>query len=363
MGKSISCKIEENEKYVRERLKDCDDFIIRPMLLGEGKKVRCFVVYIEVAVSNMMLEDSVIGKLVNHMWEMPSDQIREFVKDNGLGISDVQPLDTMEAVFSAMLAGNAVFFLDGYQKAIKISSKGYPNLSVSESTREKVLRGSKEGFTDAVKTNSALVRKRIRDTRLKVKQETLGERSQTVVQLLYMEDLVRPGLVEEIEKRLDSFVIDGVLDSGILEQMTESSWISPFPQFQTTERPDKCAAEILNGRILLLCDHSPVGLLLPAVFNDFLQVSEDYYNRFAIVSLQRLIRYGAVLLTLLFSGTYLAVTNFHTQVLPTNLILSFSEARQGVPFPGLLEVLLMELAFETIREAGLLVETATLSSA
>ena len=196
------------------------------------------------------------------------------------------------------------------------------------------------------------MRKRIRDTRLKVKQKTLGERSQTVVQLLYMEDLVRPGLVEEIEKRLDSFVIDGVLDSGVLEQMTESSWLSPFPQFQTTERPDKCAAEILNGRILLLTDHSPIGLLLPAVFNDFLQVSEDYYNRFAIVSLQRLIRYGAVILTLLFSGTYLAVTNFHTQVLPTNLILSFSEARQGVPFPGMLEVLLMELAFETIREAG-----------
>ena len=322
------------------------------MDLGEGKKIRCLVVYIEVAVSNMMLEDSVIGKLVNHMWEMPSDKILEFVRDNGMGISDVQPLDTMEEVFASMMAGNAVFFLDGYSRAIKVSSKGYPNLSVSESTREKVLRGSKEGFTDAVKTNSALVRKRIRDTRLKVKQKTLGERSQTVVQLLYMEDLVRPGLVEEIEKRLDSFVIDGVLDSGVLEQMTESSWLSPFPQFQTTERPDKCAAEILNGRILLLTDHSPIGLLLPAVFNDFLQVSEDYYNRFAIVSLQRLIRYGAVILTLLFSGTYLAVTNFHTQVLPTNLILSFSEARQGVPFPGMLEVLLMELAFETIREAG-----------
>ena len=352
MDQKISCKIEENEAYVRKRLENCDDFIIRPMLLGEEKKIRCLVVYIEVAVSNMVLEDSVIGKLVNHMWEMPSDKILEFVKDNGMGISDVQPLDTMEAVFASMLAGNAVFFLDGYSKAIKVSSKGYPNLSVSESTREKVLRGSKEGFTDAVKTNSALVRKRIRDTRLKVKQKTLGERSQTVVQILYMEDLVRPGLVEEIEKRLDSFVIDGVLDSGVLEQMTESSWLSPFPQFQTTERPDKCAAEILNGRILVLTDHSPVGLLLPAVFNDFLQVSEDYYNRFAIVSLQRLIRYGAVLMTMLFSGTYLAVTNFHTQVLPTNLILSFSEARQGVPFPGILEVLLMELAFEMIREAG-----------
>ena len=330
MSEKISSKIEKNEEYVRKRLKNCDDFIIRPMVLGEGKKIRCLVVYIEVAVSNMMLEDSVVGKLVNHMWEMPSDKILEFVRDNGMGISDVQPLDTMEEVFASMMAGNAVFFLDGYSRAIKVSSKGYPNLSVSESTREKVLRGSKEGFTDAVKTNSALVRKRIRDTRLKVKQKTLGERSQTVVQLLYMEDLVRPGLVEEIEKRLDSFVIDGVLDSGVLEQMTESSWLSPFPQFQTTERPDKCAAEILNGRILLLTDHSPVGLLLPAVFNDFLQVSEDYYNRFAIVSLQRLIRYGAVILTLLFSGTYLAVTNFHTQVLPTNLILSISQARQGV---------------------------------
>ena len=150
MSEKISSKIEKNEEYVRKRLKNCDVFIIRPMVLGEGKKIRCLVVYIEVAVSNMMLEDSVIGKLVNHMWEMPSDKILEFVRDNGMGISDVQPLDTMEEVFASMMAGNAVFFLDGYSRAIKVSSKGYPNLSVSESTREKVLRGSKEGFTDAV---------------------------------------------------------------------------------------------------------------------------------------------------------------------------------------------------------------------
>lgn len=352
MDRSISSKIGENEAYIRERLKDCDDFIIRPMMLGEGKKIRCLVVYIEVAVNNMVLEDSVIGKLVNHMWEMSDEKILQFVKDNGLGISDVEPLETMDKAFESMLAGNAIFFFDGYAKAVKVSSKGYPGLGVSEASREKVLRGSKEGFSDAVKTNSALVRKRIRDTRLKVKQKTLGERSNTVVQLLFMEDLVRPGLVQDIEERLDSFVIDGVLDSGVIEQLTERSWISPFPQFQTTERPDKCAAEILNGRILLLCDDSPIGMLFPAVLNDFLQVSEDNYNRFEIVSLQRLIRYAAVLFTMLFSATYLAVTNFHTQVLPTNLILSFSEARQGVPFPGILEVLFMEIAFETIREAG-----------
>ena len=118
MSEKISSKIEKNEEYVRKRLKNCDDFIIRPMVLGEGKKIRCLVVYIEVAVSNMMLEDSVIGKLVNHMWEMPSDKILEFVRDNGMGISDVQPLDTMEEVFASMMAGNAVFFLDGYSREL-----------------------------------------------------------------------------------------------------------------------------------------------------------------------------------------------------------------------------------------------------
>ena len=349
----ISMHIQENEEYIRSRCENCDDIIIRPMLLGDEKKVRCLVVYIEVAVSNMMLEESVIGKLINHMWEMPRDQILEFVEDNGLGISDVKTLDTMKEAFDAMLAGNAIFFLDGYPHAIKISSKGYPDRGVQEAEAEKVLRGSNEGFGDAVKANSALVRKRLRDTRMKVKQTSVGVRSNTVVQLLYVEDLIDPGLLKEIEQRLESFEIDGVTDSGIIEQLTEEVWYSPFPQFQTTERPDKAAMELLNGRILLLCDNSPVGLLLPTTYNSFLQVSEDWYNRFALVSFLRILRYLAVVLTMLLSATYLAMTNFHTQVLPTNLMLAFAESRQGVPFPSMLEVILMEVAFEMIREAGI----------
>lgn len=349
----ISIHIQENEDYIRNRLKGCDDIIIRPMLLGEEKKVRCVVVYIEVAVSNMMLEDSVIGKLINHMWEMPKEEILTFVQDNGLGISDVKTLFDMEEAFTAMLAGNAIFFLDGYPHAVKISSKGYPAMGVQESDSEKVLRGSKEGFGDSVKTNAALIRKRVRDSRLKVKQKEVGVRSHTVVNLVYIEDLAEPSLLNDIEERLDSFEIDGVTDSGIIEQLTEEVWYSPFPQFQTTERPDKAAMELLNGRIVLLCDNSPAALMLPTTYNNFLQVSEDWYNRFEMVSFLRILRYLAVLLTLLFSATYLAVTNFHTQVLPTNLILSFAESRQGVPFPSMLEVILMEVAFELIREAGI----------
>ncbi len=225
-------------------------------------------------------------------------------------------------------------------------------MGVTKAESEKVLRGSKEGFADSVKVNTALIRKRVRSTGLKVEELRVGVRSDTVVALVYMEELVYPKLLEEIKERMGQFEIDGVLDSGMIEQLTEEDWLSPFPQFETTERPDRAAMEALNGRIVLLCDNSPVALLLPTVFNSFVKVSEDRYNRFEMVSFQRLLRYGAIFAALLISGFYLAVINFHTQILPANLILSFAEARKGVPFPSMVEILLMELAFELIREAG-----------
>lgn len=122
--------------------------------------------------------------------------------------------------------------MDGYDRSMKISSKGYPGLDVSEAETEKVLRGSKEGFCDSVKTNAALVRKRIRDTRLKVEQQNIGVRSNTVVQLLYVEDLVHEELLIAVKERLESFTVDGILDSGMLEQLTEEAWYSPFHSFR-----------------------------------------------------------------------------------------------------------------------------------
>ncbi len=348
----VSEKIWMNESYIRKKCENCADIIIRPMKLGEEEKVSCLAVYIEVAVSNMMLEDSVIGKLINHFWEVSPGEMKEFLENNSLGISDVKELATMEEAMDAMLAGNAVFFMHGYDRAIKIAGKGYPAMPVSKAETEKVLRGSKEGFNDSVKINSALIRKRIKDTRMKVEEHTLGVRSNTMVQLLFIEDLASPELLADIRSRLNSFEIDGVLDSGMIEQLTEEVWYSPFPQFQTTERPDRAAMELLNGRVVLLCDNSPVALLLPTTFHSFLQTSEDKYNRFEIVSFLRALRYLAVVTATLFPGLYLAVIRFHTQVLPANLILSFAQAREGVPFSSIVELIFLELSFELIREAG-----------
>jgi spore germination protein len=166
------------------------------------------MVYIEAATSNMMLEDSALGKMINHFWEITPDQMQEFIRYNSLGIADVKKLSDMEEVFAALLSGDAVFFMDGFDQAMKISSAGYPNMGVSEAESEKVLRGSREGFSDSVKTNSALVRKRLRDTRLKVEEVKLGTRSHTLVQMLYMEDLVREELLWKVRERMEEFEID-----------------------------------------------------------------------------------------------------------------------------------------------------------
>ena len=159
----INKNIDKNIETFNEMFSNCDDIIRREMLLGNDKKVKCFVAYIEVAV------DFVVGFLINKMWNMPADKIYDYIIDNGLGVSDVSELDNMTKVESALLGGNAVLFIDGYCKGIKLSCDGYPSLGVLESESEKAVRGSKEAFSDSVKANATLLRKRIRSQKLKVK--------------------------------------------------------------------------------------------------------------------------------------------------------------------------------------------------
>ena len=339
-------------KAYRQIYKDCSDIKMREMMLGRKKNIRCFLAYIEVAVSNILMETTALGRLLSYLEQAPGEEIVEILDKNALGIADVTPFETMEEAAQGMLTGDAILFVDGYPKALKISDKGYPNMGVTEADSEKVIRGSNEGFADSIKVNTALIRKRVRSTKVKVKEMRPGVRSHTNVNLVYMEDLAYPEIIAEVEKRLNRYEIDGVLDSGVIEQLAEEKWYSPFPQFQTTQRPDRAAMAILEGRVVVLSDNSPVALILPTDYNSFIKTSDDYYNRWEVATFGRLLRYIASFFAMTFPGLYLAVTNFHTQVLPTTLLLSFQAARQGVPFPAVFEVLLMEISFELLREAG-----------
>lgn len=348
----VSENIKENIKVYRQIYKDCSDIKMREMMLGKQKNIRCFLAYIEVAVSNILMETTALGRLLSYLEQAPGEEIVEILDKNALGIADVTPFETMEEAAQGMLTGDAILFVDGYPKALKISDKGYPNMGVTEADSEKVIRGSNEGFADSIKVNTALIRKRVRSTKVKVKEMRSGVRSHTNVNLVYMEDLAYPEIIAEVEKRLNRYEIDGVLDSGVIEQLAEEKWYSPFPQFQTTQRPDRAAMAILEGRVVVLSDNSPVALILPTDYNSFIKTSDDYYNRWEVATFGRLLRYIASFFAMTFPGLYLAVTNFHTQVLPTTLLLSFQAARQGVPFPAVFEVLLMEISFELLREAG-----------
>ena len=344
--------LQENIRVYKEIFSDCADIKMREMALGKEQNVGCFVAYIEVTGGSAIFEKSMIGNLLNSLGNCSKEEIWKRLNENALGLSDVSPFETMEEAADGMLTGDTILFVDGYDKALKIPDKGYPGMGVSEADSEKVIRGSNEGFTDSVKTNTALIRKRVRSPKVKVREIKAGVRSKTNVDLVYIDDLIYPDVLTEIERRLDGYEIDGVLDSGIIEQLAEEKWYSPFPQFQTTQRPDRAAMAILEGRIVLLSDNSPVALILPTDYNSFIQTSDDYYSRWEIASFGRMLRFIASFFAMTLPGLYLAVCNFHTQILPTTLVLSFAAARQGVPFPGVVEVLLMELSFELLREAG-----------
>ena len=283
---------------------------------------------------------------------MEQKEIYEELRKNAFGNSDYELFDTMEEVIDCLLAGNMIFLVDGFDKGMKIPDKGYPGLGIVEPDSEKAIRGSREGFCESVKTNTSLIRKRLRTKDLKVEELSVGVRSHTGVNVMYMEGIARPEVLEEVKQRLKQYEVDGVLDSGVLEQLAEKTWYSPFPQFQTTQRPDRAAMALLEGRVVILSDHSPTGLIVPTDYNSLLKTCDDYYNSFWIVTLERILRYMAAFFAMTLPGLYLAVTNFHTQILPTSLLLSFAAAREGVPFPAVVEVLLMELSFELLREAG-----------
>lgn len=356
----LSPQLIKNKFLLEEILKDCDDIVKKDFLCGREKKVKAYILYTDGMTKTQMLEESIIRPLLNRtIPDFPDhrkgleDSLYSYVSKEILEMADLKELDTMEDVVTQILAGNTILLLDGCSKAIMISSKFFPTRGVQTADQEVSMRGPKDSFTENLRFNTALIRRRIRDSRLKVKQLVAGERSKTDVALMYMEDLVKPEALKEIKKRMEKVSMDGILDSGMLEQLLVIDWRTTFPCFQSTQRPDKTASALLEGRIVLVTDNSPEAILLPASFHTFFQASDDYYNRWEVASFARLLRYLAAFIAVGLPAFYVAIASFHTEILPTALILSFAQARQGIPFPVVLEVLIMEMAFELLREAGI----------
>lgn len=354
----LSTDLDSNIKNLEEIFKDCADIVKREIKVECEQPFRIYGVYTDGLINREILERYLLTIVMNyknlHGEIKDTESSRtQLIMQHFSATFDVKEVDKMNDLIKAILSGDSAIFIEGANKGLVIATRGWPGRGVSEPSTESVVRGPRDGFTETIRFNTVLVRRRIRDTKLKFKTISYGTRSKTDVVVAYIEDIARPELVEEVMTRLNKYVIDAILDSGYIEQLIEDSWKSPFPQTQATERPDKFAASLLEGKVGILVDTSPFGIIVPATLNSFFQASEDYYQRWEIMSFTRMLRYLVSFLSFTLPGLYVATLNFQPEILPTPFAISIAASREGITFSTVTEIILMEIVFELFREAGI----------
>jgi spore germination protein KA len=259
----------------------------------------------------------------------------------------------INGVIDDILSGSCAVIFDSIKTAVTFSVKGREQRNVAEPTNETAAKGAKDCFVESLGVNTATVRSKIKTQRLIVETTTVGKQTLTSVGIVYLDGTVNQALVAEVKKRLSGIDIDGVIETGFVEEYIIDKKFTAFPQVLSTERPDKFCTAILEGRVGLLIDGMPLAYDVPAVLYHFLRTIDDYSQNFLLASILRIMRYICLALTLLLPAFYVAITTFHQEMIPTELALSIESSREGVPFPTFLEVILLQIAFEIILEAGL----------
>lgn len=343
---------------VKEILKDCDDVVYRDFKVGVKQNFSLCIVYVDGLINKESVSDFVLESLMEGARGLePSpkgikDNLIELITKGNISITEIEEVSTIEETIDAILSGETALFIDKYDKAIILSSRGWPTRSINESQVETVVRGPRDAFTETLKVNTTLIRRRIKDPKLKVKMVQIGRRSKTDVAVMYIEDIANDGILAEVFTRLEKVDVDAIVESAILEEHIQDDYYSPFPQIENTERPDSVAASLYEGRIALVIDNTPSVLIVPATIGTIMQSSEDYYTRWVVAGITRIIRYIAAAVVVLAPGLYIAVTSFHPGLLPTRLAFYVAGTRVNVPFPAVIEAFLMEITIEFLREAG-----------
>lgn len=355
--------LDENLNNIKLLLKDCEDVVYKEFRVGAEQKLKFALIFTDGLVDKPFINDSILADLMYHAREIPpnapelKDELFKLVRYGSIPSPELKEIRNLDDAVLAILTGDTVMLIDGTANIIIIGTKGWPTRGVSEPSTESVIKGPREGFTETYRFNTALVRRHIRDPKLKLKQMQIGRRSFTDIGVMYVEDIAQKNLVDEVKRRLATIDIDAIMESGYIEELIEDNPYSLFPQMKSTERPDKVAGALLQGKVAILIDNTPFALIVPATFNSFFHAAEDQYIRWIPATALRLMRFIAGTLSLVTPAIYIAVTSYHPGILPTDLVLSIAASREGVPFPAAVEALIMELTFELLREAGVRLPT------
>lgn len=351
----VASSIKENIKIMQTLFADDDTFIERRVTGPNG--VRYYITYCDGLVDSQVINEHLIQPLMQASFKarraVDLDQLlRQVVQ-----IGEVKKVKEFKTIVESITYGDTILFVDGMEQAAILNTKSFTLRAVNEPETEKLLSGPREGFTEAVMINLSMLKRRLRTNELKLKFKTFGERSNTTICICYLDGVVDKQVLGELYRRLEGIQIDGILDQNYLTELIRDAPYSFFRTTGYTERPDVVASKLLEGRIAILVDGSPVALTVPYLFIENFQTPEDYYLSFFYTSLTRMLRMLAFFLTISVPAIYVAVVAFHHEILPYQLIINLTAERATVPLPASLEALVMVLVFDILRETGLRMPT------
>ena len=382
----IFTEIDKNLDFLKYKYNAliCNDVIIREFsLLAQNIEYKAFVLYIDGMVDSPVINEFILSPLMmrnranifddkqkkfvseekidnvtlKNFKKSKEKNLVDFIYNSLIPQNSVDKVTDFSDVYSAINMGNCMLFVDSLDTAFNLDVKGFKQRNIDSPSNEIVVRGSQEAFVENIRTNTSMIRRLVNNENLVMETLTVGQITKTQVSIGYIKSLANEDLVAEVRYRINNLSVDYLISSGQLEQLIQDSPESLFPQMVATERPDKVSNFLLEGRVVIVVNGSPYVLVAPGVFVDFITSPEDLNLKYQFSNLEKIIRLLAIFLSLLLPGIYIAVTNYHQELIPTELLFTIAAARESVPFPTFVEILLMEVSFELIREAGLRVPT------
>ncbi|SEM70275.1 spore germination protein [Terribacillus saccharophilus] len=355
---TLTTKVSANLKQLKAIVGDSSDILYRQFKLGMDNR-GCAIVHIDGLVDQQLLQQSILHPLLHSKQSksglnlFKSESIKEYLLHHAIETSDVTAVKDTNKLVRKLLSGSVLLFVDGLDEVLVISIKKWLSRTLNEPITEALVRGPRLSFIENIRDNTAILRRMTTDPNLTFTDFEVGERTKRQLTIVYVKDIANEELLENVKNRIEKMDIDHVAESGYIEQLIEDDYLSIFPQVQSTERPDRVMGSILEGRVAILLDGTSYALIVPASFSMMMQSPEDYYERWLPMSLIRMLRYVAAFLSIFLPSFYIAFVSFHQGLIPTDLALAIAGTRVGVPFPTIIEALLMEVSIELLREAGL----------
>ena len=365
---NIYSQIDENLKYIKTKYNTLinSDIITREFTLNTGsKQYKAFILYIDGMVDSQILNDFVLkplmlkNKFCNNetskiiVQKGKKSNIANYIQDCLIPQNNIKQQSSFKDIFSGVNSGNCALFVDTLSVGFDIDVKGFKQRSISKPENEIVIKGPHEAFVENIRTNTTLLRRFTNNENLIIENTKVGKITQTNCAICYIKDIANDALVAETKYRLNNLEIDSLLSAGELEQLLTDTNSLVVPKILVSERPDYAVKSLLQGRVIILINGSPYALILPAILIDFLTSPEDTNLKPQFANFLKVVRIISSFFALLLPGLYIAITNFHREIIPTELLFSILSSRQSVPFPIIVEILIMEISFEIIREAGL----------